>query len=357
MLKKILQEFFKFLKMHRKKILLLALSFILGFILFSTVFLYVDVRRIAKIIFTFSVWKFLLYLSVPFMTFCLQAFRWSTIIRAYGFKVEFWKVFRCLLPGFGFSFLTPMNEVGGAPFKAYLLAKKQDVPFKEGLITVCVDDFVGVFMETLLATVGILLFIINIGLIHKLSWVIGLGSFLFMTFLVMIFLRLIKGKPIFSPILSLLGAKHFKKIGKIQKQVAGFETSFITFFREKKGTVKKIFFITFLMNITGICEYALLLYLMGAFSNWVNVFFIRMVINAANLFPVPAGLGVSEWGSAGFFSTTHAGKETGLVFSLLFKARSLFFSFIGIGIFAYYWVRNLAISQKITEFVKEKING
>ena len=356
MLKKIIREFLNFLIAHRKKILILAASFVLGFILLSSVFLYVDIKGIGKVIFAFNIWKFLLYLSIPFFTLCLQTLRWSTILKSYGFRVDFWQLLQYIFAGFGFSYLTPIAELGGGPFKAYLL-KKQRIKFRDGFVTVCIDDFIGIFMEALLAAIGILYLIIYIGLAKDFIWLIGIACALFISLLIIAYLRLRHGKPIFSPLLNLVGARYFKKIRKIQKKVADFETLFIAFFLEKKSALKRAFILTIIMNIMGIGEVGFLLYLMGAFHGWANVFFARMVINASNLFPVPAGLGVSEWGSAGLFEASQSGREIGLVFSLLFKARSLFFSFLGLGIFSYYWMRNLVISQKITKFVKEKING
>jgi len=351
-----LREFFKFLHTHRKKFIILIVSFALGLMLLGSVFSYVDIKQIPKIIMSFNVWKFLLYLLLPLCAFSIGTFRWSTILKAYGFKVKFLTLLRYLLTGFGFSYLTPANEAGGAPLRAYML-KNQKIPFDKGLVTVLVDDFMIIFMELVLAGIGVIFFIIHIGgLSHKLSWLMGLVALFFIGLLVAAYVRLMKGKPIFSPLLNLFGVKRFKKIQETQKKIVEFESSFISFFNEKKKALEKIFIITLFDNFVSVVETGVLLHLLGLFNGWGNVFLIRMIINVTGLLPVPARLGVTDWSSAGFFATTDSGKAAGVVFSLIFRAKNLVFAFLGVGFFCYEWIRNLRITQKLTDFVKEKMS-
>ena len=352
--RKVWQKAKKAIVSHRRKLMTTALTFLIGATLFGTVFLYADLREIIRVLYRFSLWKFALYLILPFLILLLSSLRWSLVLKAYGWKVKFWHLFRYYLAGFGFSYLTPIAELGGAPFRAHLL-RREGIPFGKGLLTVIVDDFISIFSEALIATMAILYLVFHLGFKTELSWVIGTVSGVFILILFFTYLRLRQGKPILSSLLDLFGGKKWRRIQKLSQKIYRFEGPFIEFFNQKRSALKKALFLTAIVLLLGIGEVGVLLYFMGQFSGWLNAFLARMIVYAANLFPVPAGLGVSEWGEAGFFGLTSGSQSAGFVFSILFKARTLFFAFLGIGIFLYYWLKELPWHQKIKNYLLQKL--
>jgi len=341
--------FLDYYKKNRKQILILFFSFILGAILFTSIFFYVDYKDLAQQIFKFSFWKFLIFLIVSSLVLILTTYRWSLVLKAYDVKIKFWKLFRYRLAGFGFSYMTPIAELGGAPFRAYLL-KKENVKFSTGLLTVIIDNFLDVFTQSLIAAFGLALFISHLGLSSKMSWLLGVSAAFFIILVAWVYLRLRRGRVVIAPLFKLL------KIKKLYRKMVKIERPFVNFFASHRRVFFKAISLSLLTFLVSVFEIGILLSLMGFYLGIFNTFFAKVILNAANLFPVPAALGVSEWTQAGFFEGIMQGRSAGLTFSVLFKAKNIFYSLLGISFFLYWWHKRTKWYQKPLNFLKNKIN-
>ncbi len=347
---KIITACLNYFKRHQRQILLITASFIIGILLFVSVFSYIDYKQLAQIILRFSWWKFIIFLIASLFALILSTFRWQMILSARGYEVSFWRLLQYRLAGFGFSYLTPVAELGGAPFRAYLL-KNQGVPFDQGLVTVIVDNFIEVTTQGFLVTLGILTFLGHFGLSHRLEWLLAISAFSFLAFTIWLFSRLRRGKFLLAPFLRIFQKRRFFK------SLLRFEKYFVEFFTHHKATTIKAFLLSLVGFISGIMEVGVLLYLMGYSLGILNTFLIKIIFNIAVLFPVPASLGVSEWAQATFFATTVAGKSAGFAFSVLTKAKNLFYAFLGIGLFAYWWHKRVRIDRYLINYLRQKIHG
>jgi uncharacterized protein (TIRG00374 family) len=342
-------SFLNYLKKHLRKIILIISSFVLGAILFAAVFLYIDYEEMVHTIFSFSWQKFVIFLAAASLPLIITTYRWSLVLKAHGFRVKFKNLFKYRLVGFGFSYLTPIAELGGAPFRAYLL-QKEGIPFKKGLLTVIIDNFIEVLSMMGVAAFSVMIFISRIGISQKMEWVIGITSFFFVFLVVWLFVRLRRGKFIITAALKNL---HFKKI---QKRVARVEKPFIDFFQHNKKTFYKTMALSLLVFGIIIFNLGLLLFLLGHYIGFFNTFLAKIISDVSNFFPLPAALGVAEWGLSSFFSSIAKGKSVGFVFSILFKAKNLFYSFIGIAFFLGWWHKKNRWDRLIFKYFKQKLN-
>jgi uncharacterized protein (TIRG00374 family) len=347
---KLIRFFLDYYRTHKKHVLLISLSFILGAILFASVFYYTDYEELTEIIFQFTWWKFLIFLGISTISFFLTTFRWSLVIKTQGFKVGFFRLLQYRLAGFGFSYLTPIAEIGGAPFRAHLL-KKEGIPFNKGLLNVIIDNFLELFTQAILVSLSLLAFISHFGFSRKIEWISILAIILFLIFTAWVLQRLRKGHLVLSPLFKTL------KIKSIYRKLSRIERPFIDFFSNNKKVFAKTIVLTILNFAVSIMEIGTLIYLMGFRFGPLNIFFSKIILNISTLFPIPAGLGVSEWMQAGFFSSIMAGKSAGLIFSVLFRAKCLFFAFLGIFIFFYWWHKKNRWDKYLVNRIRQKIYG
>jgi len=347
---KLLGNFLNYFKVNRKNILIIFFSFIMGAILFASIFLYVDYKDLARNIFQFKWWKFAIFVVASIFNLFITTYRWSIVLKAHGIKINFWRLYQYRLAGFGFSYMTPIAELGGAPFRAYLL-QKDGVKFGKGLLTVIIDNFLEVFTQSIIAAFGVAIFISHLGLSTKASWLFALATILFIGLMGWIYVRLRKGQPVIAPLFKIL------KLKKIYRKIKKLEEPFVAFFKNHKKAFLKAVCMSLLAFLTTVFEIGVLLYLMGHFIGIFNTFFAKVILNASNMFPVPAALGVSEWAQSGFFDGILHNKSLGLTFSLLFKAKNLFYALIGIGLFAYWWHKRVRWDKRLINGIKQKING
>ena len=347
---KIIALCLRYFRHYRRNIILIAVSFIVGILLFGSVFSYVNYQKLAQVILRFSWWKFIIFLIVSSLVLIITTIRWQLILSAKGYKVPFDRLLQYRLAGFGFSYLTPVAEVGGAPFRAYLL-KQEGVPFSQALVTVILDNFIEITSQGFLVTLGVLAFLSHFGLSHHLEGVLAISAIIFLVFTSWILWRLKKGKLLLVPLVSFLHKKSFFK------SLVHFDKCFVEFFSQHKDTALDTFLLSIASFISSILEVGVLLYLMGYWLGLLNTFLIKIIFNIAILFPVPAALGVSEWAQASFFSTTIAGKSVGFAFSILTKAKNLFYAFAGIGLFVYWWHKRVRLDKYFINYLHQKLHG
>ncbi len=344
---KLIRLFLEYYKAHRKHVLLILLSFIVGAILFTSVFSYIDYEELSKIIYQFKWWKFLIFVAISTISFFLTTYRWLLVIKTQGFKVKFFHLLQYRLAGFGFSYLTPVAEIGGAPFRAYLL-KKEGIPFDKGLLNVIIDNFLEVFTQIILVSLGLLMFIYRFGFSKKIEWTFIFVIILFLIIIAWILQRLRRGHLVLSPLFKILKLKNiYRKFSKIERP-------FVDFFSNYRKVFVKTICLSIINFAVGILEAGVLIYLIGFHIGLLNIFLSKIILNISTLFPVPAGLGISEWMQAAFFSQTIAGNSAGLVFSVLTKAKCLFFAFLGIFIFFYWWHKKTRWDKYLVNYVRQK---
>jgi uncharacterized protein (TIRG00374 family) len=337
---KFLKAIKDYYRLHRKNILIIFFSSALGAILFVSVFLYVDYRDLVRDILNFSWWKFLVFFAISIFAFIAVTYRWALIVRTYGFKIPFWRLFRYRLAGFTFSYMTPLNEFGGAPFRAYLLTR-ENVPFNAGLLTIILENFVEVFTQSFIVTFFIAIFLSSLGLSTKALWLLVVVIIAFIALVVFVYYRLRKGNPILAPLFKVLRLK------KLHKKAVEPEQYFLEFFTKHKKVFFKTIGVSLLIFIITVGEIWLLLYLMGFNVGIFNTFFAKIILNLANTIPVPAALGVSEWAQTGFFETIMHNKSAGLTFSMIFRAKNIFYSLIGFVFLVHLWQRRVRLDKKL----------
>jgi len=344
---KFLKAIKDYYRLHRKNILIIFFSSVLGAILFVSVFLYVDYRDLVRDILRFSWWKFLVFFAVSIFAFIAVTYRWALIVRTYGFKIPFWRLFRYRLAGFTFSYMTPLNEFGGAPFRAYLLAR-ENIPFNSGLLTIILENFVEVFTQSFVVTFFIAIFLSSLGLSTKALWLLVIAIVVFIAFVVFVYYRLRNGKPLITPLLKAL------KLKKLYKKTIEPEQYFLEFFTKHKKIFFKTIGMSLLIFIISVGEIWFLLYLMGLNLGLFNTFFAKIILNLTNTIPVPAALGVSEWAQTGFFETILHNKSAGLTFSMIFRAKNIFYSLIGFVFLVYLWQKRVKLDKKLKNLLKIK---
>lgn len=338
--------------MKRSSLKLALLSFGVGAALLGALFFYIDIKEFWQAAKAIRPEKIVLYLAVGSLPFWVATWRWYYILNQLQLKVRFRDLIGPKIAGVAASFLTPVAEAGGAPIRLILARQYLKLPWEKNLASVFLDAIFEFSSQTLITAGGlvVLLFFLKI---FWAAWLVLAGMIAFFIWLAILYRQMRSGRRFLTKIISFLRLDKLTNSQKIQTHLASAEDLTVQFFNHKRA-VWTALGMSFLMGVGVLADLSVLFYILALPYELLRVFLVNVVMNLAYIFPVPAALGVAEWGQAGFFSAIGMGAGTGAFFSLLYKGKDLFYAVLGV-IFllysglqlAYIWaVNNLANNSK-----------
>lgn len=315
--------------------LLVAASFIAGLVLFVLAFVYLEPAKLIKTLWEFHPGKVAVMVLAAGLTHMLSTIRWRLLLKYVGHELPFWKSFGYYLSGFTVSFLTPVAALGGRPVKAFLIAQKEKVPLRRGLVSVFIEMFLEFVTDTAFIVVVLPLLFFHFSFSQRLEWTIG-GTFVFLLILfIFLFREFHSGRGVLMRLIKFLKIeRHLKAAGSHQVIQEG-EKLFVSFFsRKNKGGLAGLS-ISALVMAAALLQVVALFWLIGVPLAFFSVFLARAVFNIAYFIPVPGALGVAEWLQGGLFRTLGLSTGVGAAFSILYKAIDLIYAVLGLGFIAY----------------------
>ena len=321
----------------------LVSSAVFSVVLFILVFFYVRPGQILQAAAEINPKNFALLCLFASIFYINGGIKNKVILSAYGFRINFWKIFTYKLIGTAVSFLTPVAEFGGGPLKAYLLKhdKQYRVPMRIGLGTVFVDNFVWLVVDGILTALGLLYLVLHFSLGRRAEFGLSVGIIGFL-FLVYFALRhFLKGRKAILGLFHILGLHRLPLIRNVEEPLKNFEKEVVAFFSLHREKLGLLFLLTLVDYSIWVGIIFLISRFMGLYFSFFQIFLVKTLLSLAYTFPVPAGLGISEWIQAGFFPSLGATSAQGLAFSLIFKAQGLFFALGGLAALAFFGARHI----------------
>ena len=113
---------------------------------------------------------------IAFNAFVMVVFssRWWLALRAQGYRLGYWSVFRYRMAAFAISYFTPGTQFGGEPLQVYTVSSRHAVPAPTAIASVTLDKLFELLANFSFLVVGLLV-ILRKQLIFNLSS--GLGTF------------------------------------------------------------------------------------------------------------------------------------------------------------------------------------
>lgn len=320
------------------------ISLLLGVILVGLLFLYVNPYEVGKAFQALAWWKFGLLVVVSFAMFFMTSWRWKIILDSLKIPLPFKEVFLTRLAGFAVSYLTPVAEFGGAPARAYLIKKKNNLSFKISLTSAIIDNLLEIIVQVFLISLTVLYIIFYFSFPPRVNFIATAIGTLLLVLSGAFYLRIISGKGVVEKIFFLfkkVGLEHSQLLLRLEEKLKAGEEILIGFFTFQKQALYKGLFAGIVAYSLSALEIWVLALLMGFKLSILQVLIIKAIFSIAYIFPLPAALGVTEWSQAGFFGLIGAGGGLGVAFSLTFKAKNLVFVLIGIFYLAYQGLINI----------------
>lgn len=313
------------------------ISTIASLALLALTVVFINPSEIIKGFQRISLWKFGFVLGVTTITQLLTAYRWHIILRALKIKLPFRGTFLARLGGHAVSYFTPIAEFGGAPARAYCIKERRGSSFSKSLTSAIIDNLLELIVQMIFISGTLLYFYYRFELPLKLDLTItGIVIFAFLVFIFSF--RMTKGKGVVVKFFDLIestasdGTSVFPHLKEKMKEG---EKLALNLFSTQKKVIAQGIGLGILEYLSSVLEVWVLTSLMGFNFTLLQVLMIKVVMNITFIVPLPAGLGASEWGQAGYFKLIKAGGGSGVAFSLLFKAKNAIFALFGAIYLAY----------------------
>jgi uncharacterized protein (TIRG00374 family) len=260
--------------------------------------------------------------------------------------------------GYSVSYLTPVAQAGGEPFRIYFLNDRDKISIKESTSSVVIDK---VFeLATLLVFIGSgALYVLVKGILPpKMEFILLAFLILSIYTLYIFFKKTLDGSGFFSFLFRFFRFSKIKRIAHWEEKIIHTEHFISKFFQESpKSTVPLCILVSLLTVAVIMFEHWILTVFLGLNFSFSGVFLIATLPSLAYILPVPGGFGLLEGGHSSIFAFLgyHPALAVALVF--LIRIRDLFFVLLGLLYAMHQGISMLLTSggaQELKELMKDK---
>ncbi|MBI3033904.1 flippase-like domain-containing protein [Candidatus Woesearchaeota archaeon] len=306
-----------------KKVFFLPIPLMLGLVLFIIIVGAAGLENIISAFREFSLSYLAAFLAVSFVINMLSVYKWQLILKGQGHNVGIHKLFTYKLSAFSVSYIMPFSRLMGEPIRALLL-KRHGISTAKAVSYVFLDKSLDMVMDTIMAGIVIVILLLGFGLpeaarnillilLAVIAAAIGLFCFVAVSGPMTFLSRVFPGKLL----------NHFRE------RLVEIDSIFGYFLRRRKATLAKLMAITLLQWVLIAVEFKLATMIIGYNAKPAEVLMMMLAAGLSTVAPIPAGLGVLEAGMFSVFSMIGAGAHTGIVLSLLIRAKDLIWVFVG----------------------------
>lgn len=270
-----------------------------------------------------SLGSILLLLALNGFILIFFSSRWWLILRAQGHRLSYWSLVVYRLAGFGITYFTPGPQLGGEPLQVYLLTQREKIPTPVAMASVTLDKMLELLANFTFLLVGITTILV--------SGVLGEASnylFLLLPLGLLILpagylLALWRGAQPATTTLCRL-ARRFPGSPRLARwpiTLQAVEEESGQFFHRHPGTIMAAVFISFLIWILLVFEFALAVRFLGLRLSLPEAITVLTAARLAFLLPIPAGIGTLETGQMLAMGLIGASPVIGISLSLLIRLR------------------------------------
>lgn len=330
--------------MKRKILAIFIASFIL---IVAAYFLLNNFEVLEKLeeFFHFELGLVLLYFLAAIIVYMIGTLRWRQVIWSLGYNVPFKNLVMYNLAGYGFGYITPVPSIGGESMRALLL-NKHKIPLKSGLTSVMINRTIMATATALFASVGLMYVIIGYKLGIKTKLVLILLFMLIIWLVISFYKKILSSKN--QPSRRQLKIGKIKWLNNLLDHLWEIEYSTQLFFKSKKRDFWICFLLSFFAWIATGIVFKLGFLLVGYNAPFELLFLIMVFTDIAYMMPIPAALGVLEWGNVSAVSILNLPSLMGLALSLIIRMRDFFFVIIGLG---YLFFQGIKIGKRPKRYV------
>jgi len=244
--------------------------------------------------------------------------------------LPFQKLFAIRMAGEAFNHLTPLAYLGGEPLKASLL-RRHGIPLDQGLASVVVAKTVMTLAQLIFVTWGIALALWQV----KTQGLVFAGSMALVVLgMPVLLLFTAQQRGLFAGLLKLM-RKLKLPLSRLEKREGDFRSldgHILSFYRQNRRGFAISFLLYFAGWTAGSLEVYLLLRFLGMPISLLTALSIEALstLTKAAAFFIPASLGAQEGGNILIFLSFALSFQAGMTFSVVRRARELFWVALGL---------------------------
>ncbi len=319
----------------QKRNLFLILSIIIGLAALAYIFSIVSWSDVKNALSGATFRLVVLFLIIQLLIFLTLTWRWKIVLESQGYKdINIFSLLSYRLAGYAISFITPAAKLGGEPVRAWLLSKKQEIPFRKALSGVVIDKTIDLSTSGTFFILGALLVLISYAISPGVRQVLIIAALVFFVLVTIFNYRMMRGKNFFYKIFTFTGLSKFKRLDGFKKKLIDFEKPIIKFYHEDKKHFFQTIMISALSWILMFIEYSILGDMVGVNLSLIEIFLIVSFVGVAIIIPVPMALGTLEAGQIGAFGIIGLTAATGLALAILVRIKDIVFVVAGLIILA-----------------------
>lgn len=307
-----------------RKFLLLLISFFFGTGLFIWIGETVGWQEIKNAFLVFTGWQGMVIFSLTLLMLLVGNWKWKEILKSGGNNISFFNLLRTYLASFSIRFLAPIILVGAELFQGYVLKERNSVPWSKGMASVIIDRILEWTANLVVIFLGVLIFLLMIGLPPTKLLIIFGGVFLFFA-----------GGTIYFYLKAFKRESMVKAFGKIfnhqlDSQPLETEKEIFNFFKLKRLSMWKAFSISFLRAVVMYFRAWLLILFLGKEISSLPVFSILGFTYLAVMIPIPTALGSHEAIQTFAFNSLGLGLPTATAFTMIIRGAELLIALVGV---------------------------
>lgn len=305
-------------------------SLLIGIILFVGLIFGAGIEKIIELLLPFSFFKYAAVFFVFFIAFIILTYRWGILLKLKGYNVPFARLFATKTSGYAIDYLTPLSRLGGEPVRAYILQRKNKVPFIDGLASVIEDKMIEFTASLFFVICGVVLVFMHYTISKNVAILMSSIVALFIFLISLFYFAMMKQKGFFSLFLKMFQIDKIKGLSKINKGTEEMEKRISELFRNNKLKVFACLMISIMESAIIMLIYVLIIYFLGYKISFLEAIVIFSLTALATAFPIPGALGSFEGFSALSFTLIGLGMSVGIAFSLVSRVMELTMVVIGI---------------------------
>jgi uncharacterized protein (TIRG00374 family) len=318
-----------------KKIIFSVATIILGLVCFIWAISYIGVDQILNQFSKIKPYYVLIYLAVSICIVLVLIMKWSLILDALGYRINFFNLLMYRQMGYSVGYVVPAFYIGGETVKSYFLNKKHKVPISDAVSSCIIDRAIELPMNFLLATVMFFIIISTIKLPLYLFIIMGIAILFLFALSAAFYYKMYAKEYFFTYIFDKLRLGRFKKLAPMRKEIMKTEEILIRFFNHKFKYVIFAFLMSAALWFFMMLEFWTGMKIVSFDASLVQIFLVIVMTGVSMTIPIPASIGVMELGQIGICLMVGIPAPVAVALSLLVRTRDLLWILSGLGYYLY----------------------
>jgi uncharacterized protein (TIRG00374 family) len=279
--------------------------------------IFADVNKFLKAISSINIFYLTLSIFTGLSVFLVWGYIWHSFFVKLGINNNILKSYKILMAGNFMNSVTPLGQLGGEPFMAFVVSENTDATYEKSLSSVISADIVNMMPFLTYTTLGIayiILFGNMTGLITEGIYAVLAMSILLLSTAYIIWFKVDTVEKKIHSFIDLMESKLGKSeeyIESVKEKVAVAKETFEEVGGSPKYLLKTIL-VSHLAPITGILTLYLILIGQGVTPDITGLYFTTTLSSLAMFSPTPGGSGTYEAAFAGLLIFFYPGIGNGV---------------------------------------------